>query len=119
MRVRFLNFRPWPILLPNSESRGALLAPVLAVAAALAALSLLGLTGHVTTAGYDVRSLERIHAAQKRDIQQIEAEAAGLASLAQAAQQAKERWNMAPPEKLLHVMVDVPATATGNTRPGR
>ncbi|MBI4496457.1 MAG: hypothetical protein HY689_00950 [Chloroflexi bacterium] len=111
MRVRLWT-AVRPRVFPFPGSGVALLAPALAAAAALAALLLLALTGYVTAAGYQVRSLERARAAQERSLQQLAADVASLRSLARAEQEAKARWNMAPPQQVLHVAVEVaPAAA--------
>lgn len=109
MRVRLLSVRPRVFSLPYPQRRVALLGPALAAAAVLAALLLLAQTGYVTAAGYRIRSLERVRTAQERHLQQLEADVAALGSLSHAQREAKARWNMAPPEKLIYVMVDVPA----------
>ena len=62
--------------MPVPQSRVALLAPVMTATAALAALLLLGQTGYLPSAGYRIRSLERIRTAQHSAVQQLDAEVA-------------------------------------------
>ena len=122
MRIPFLTARPRPLSIPLPEGRPALFAPLMLVTAVLAAFALLGLTGNVTAEGYHVQSLERLRSAQQRDVLQLETEVAALGSLTRAGEQARVRWNMAPPEKVLHIEVGVPLSSDASatiSRSGR
>ncbi len=118
MLVRLSQLRPRAFALPSPQSRVALLAPVFFAVAILAAV-LLAQTGYVTTSGYYLQSLERASAAKQREIQQLEAQLASLTSLTRVEAEAKARWNMAPPEKLVYVTAGAAPSAGWAAAPTR